>query len=152
MLYRVLLFVHVMAVIMWLGAGIIFQVLAERATAGNNEGMIRTLVALGDTFGKTYFAPLTVVVLLSGLFMVFNGDLGFDHVFILGGLVGVITSGAIGATIIGPSSERLHEQIGAGEPIDDQALAVVTRMRNVGRFDFALMILVVFLMTYKPGG
>ncbi len=151
MLYRSLLFVHVMAVIMWLGAGIIFQLLAERATADNDEGKMRTLVALGDAFGKAYFGSLTAIVLLSGLSMVFVGDWGFGHVFVIGGLIGIVASGAIGGAVLGPVAERLQEQIGGGGALDAQAVADITRLRDVGRIDLLIMTVVVFLMTYKPG-
>lgn len=151
MLYRILLFVHVMGVIMWLGAGTVFQFLAERATSTNDEGRMRTLVSLGDTFGKAYFGVLTALVLLSGLILVFDGDWGFDHVFIIGGLVGIVASGALGGAVIGPTSERLQERIGAGAPMDAQAIGDIIRIRNVGRIDLLIMTVVVFLMTYKPG-
>jgi hypothetical protein len=137
-----------MAVIMWLGAGIVFQLLAERAIATNDEGKMRMLVSLGDTFGKAYFGALTGTVLVSGLIMVFNGDWGFDHVFIIGGLIGIVSSGAIGGAVIGPLSERLQERTNSAW--DAQAIADITRIRNVGRIDLAIMIVVVFLMTYKP--
>ena len=151
MLYRVVLFVHVMGVIMWLGAGTVFLLLAERATGKNDEGRMRMLVSLGDTFGKAYFGGLTGLVLLSGLILVFDGDWGFDHIFIIGGLVGIVASGALGGAVIGPTSERLQERIGAGGPMDAEAIADIVRIRNVGRIDLTIMTFVVFLMTYKPG-
>lgn len=151
MLYRVLLFVHVMAVIMWLGAGIVFQYVSERATADNDENKMRMLVSLGDSFGKAYFGVLTVLVLLSGVFMVIEAGWGFDQVFVIGGLVGIVASGALGGAVIGPTSERLLERIGGGGPIDAAAVADFTKIRNVGRIDLSIMIVVVFLMTYKPG-
>lgn len=141
-----------MAVIMWLGAGIVFQALAERATSSNDEAKMRTLVSLGDTFGKAFFGSLTVVVLLSGLIMVFDGDWGFDHVFIIGGLLGIVASGAIGGAVIGPVSERLQQRIGGGGPMDAAAISDIVRIRNVGRIDLLITTLVVFLMTVKPGG
>ena len=151
MLYRILLFIHVAGVIMWVGAGTVFQLLAERATAQNDENRMRMLLTLGDTFGKAYFGVLTGVVLLSGMLMVFVGDWGFDQVFILGGLVGIVASGALGGTVIGPTSERLQQRVGDGQPLDAEAVADIARIRNVGRIDLVIMTLVVFLMTYKPG-
>ena len=151
MIYRLLLFVHVMAVIMWLGAGVIFQTLAERAVGSKDEGKMRILVSLGDSFGKAYFGALTAIVLLSGLIMVFEGDWGFEHVFVLGGLLGIVASGALGGAVIGPVAERLQERIGGGAAMDEAAIVDITRIRDVGRIDLSIMIVVVFLMTYKPG-
>ena len=151
MLYKIVLFVHVMAVIMWLGAGVVFQLLGERATASNDEAKMRTLISLGETFGKAYFGALTGTVLLSGLLLVIDGDWGFDHVFIIGGLIGIVASGAIGGAVIGPRSERLQERVGGGGALDAEAVADIVKIKNVGRIDLSIMIVVVFLMTYKPG-
>lgn len=151
MLYKLLLFVHVMAVILWLGAGTVFQFVAERATARRDEDKMRMLVSLGDSFGKAYFGVLTVLVLLSGVFMVIEAGWGFDQVFVIGGLAGIVASGGIGGAVIGPTSERLLERIGGGEPIDAAAVADFTKIRDVGRIDLSIMTIVVFLMTYKPG-
>lgn len=151
MLYKVLLFVHVMGVILWLGAGTVFQFVAEGATARKDESKMRMLVSLGDSFGKAYFGILTVLVLLSGVFMVLEAGWGFDEYFVIGGLVGIVASGGIGGAVIGPTSERLLERVGGGQPIDADAVADFTKIRNVGRIDLSIMIVVVFLMTYKPG-
>lgn len=151
MLYKVLLFVHIMAVILWLGAGTVFQFVSERATARKDEDKMRMLVSLGDSFGKAYFGILTVLVLLSGVFMVLEADWGFEEPFVIGGIVGIVASGGLGGAVIGPTSERLLERIGGGAPIDADAVADFTKIRNVGRIDLSIMTVVVFLMTYKPG-
>lgn len=151
MLYRILLFVHVMAVILWLGTGSVFQMLTEKATASKDEAKMRTVVSLGDTFGKAYFGILTVTVLLSGIFMVVEADWGFDQVFVIGGIVGIVASGGLGGAIIGPVSEKLQERLAAGGAFDAQAVADLTRIRDVGRIDLSIMVIVVFFMTYKPG-
>jgi uncharacterized membrane protein len=151
MLYKILLFVHIMAVIMWLGAGTVFQFVSEKASAENDQNKMRMLVSLGDSFGKAYFGVLTLLVLLSGVFMVIEGDWGFDQAFVIGGIVGIVASGALGGAVIGPTSERLQERIGGDAPIDDSAVADFTKIRNVGRIDLSIMTVVVFLMTYKPG-
>lgn len=151
MLYRIMLFVHVMGVIMWLGAGIVFQLLTERAVARNDESKMRMLISLGDTFGAAYFGILTAVVLVSGLVLVFDGDWDFEQIFVAGGIAGILSSGAIGGAVIAPTSKKLQERMAAGGTIDAEAVADITRIRNVGRIDLAILIIVVFLMTYKPG-
>ena len=151
MLYKVLLFVHIMAVILWLGAGTVFQFVAEGAIARKDESKMRMLVSLGDSFGKAYFGILTALVLLSGVFMVIEAEWGFDQLFVIGGIVGIVASGGLGGAVIGPTSERLSERLGSGGAIDDVAVADFTKIRNVGRIDLSIMTIVVFLMTYKPG-
>ncbi|HEX2049284.1 MAG TPA: DUF2269 family protein [Actinomycetota bacterium] len=151
MLYRIVLFVHVMAVIMWIGTGIVFQVLAEQAARRGDATKTTALAALGTTFGKAYFPALAILVLLSGLWLVIDGEWGFDHVFVAGGLLGIVAAMVTGATVIGPTSERLQQSVAGGAASPDTNAHLV-KLRDVGRIDLAVMTIVVFLMTYKPWG
>jgi uncharacterized membrane protein len=54
-----LLFVHVMGAIMWLGGGWVFQIFTERAVATDNLERIKGLVEDGERLGKSYFGPLS---------------------------------------------------------------------------------------------
>ena len=149
--YRILLFVHVMSVIGWLGAGIVFQVLSERAVGLRDERRIRALLTMGDDLGPVYFGIVTVLVLLTGLGMVFDGDWGFGEPFVIGGLAGIVASGALGGAVIGPTSKRAQAAFQEGGVVTPEITDMLARVRNFGRLDLALMIVVVFLMTYKPG-
>ena len=149
MLYRIMLFVHVMAVIMWIGTGIVFQVVAEQAARRRDATKTAALATLGTTFGKVYFPALAILVLLTGLWMVIDGEWGFDHVFVLGGLLGIVAAMVTGATVIGPTSERLQQSVAGGVASADTNEHLV-RLRDVGRIDLVVMTTVVFLMTYKP--
>ncbi|HEY7874827.1 MAG TPA: DUF2269 family protein [Actinomycetota bacterium] len=150
MLYRILLFVHVMAVIMWLGAGVVFQMLSERAGEDRDGSKMRRLAELGEEFGPGYFGGLTATVLVSGVALVLEGNWGFDHVFVIGGLVGILISGGIGGAVIGPTSKRLLAALEADGSPSDQARSDFGRIRSVGRIDLIVMVTVVYLMTVKP--
>ncbi len=150
-LYDLLLFLHVSGVIVWVGAGVTFQVVSERAIGGRDLEKIRAITVVSDTLGKAYFGVLTLVVLLSGIALVFRGEWGFDHVFILGGLLGIVASGAIGGVGIGPTATRLGERLTSATSMDEEIEKDMRRLRNFGRLDLAIMVTVVFLMTVKPG-
>jgi uncharacterized membrane protein len=152
MLYRILLFVHVMAVIMWLGAGVVFQVLSERGGEDKDGSKMRRLAELGEEFGPGYFGALTVTVLLSGVALVLEGGWGFDQVFVIGGLAGIVISGGLGGAVIGPTSMRLQAALLTEGSPSDQARADFNKIRTVGRVDLLVMVAVVFLMTVKPWG
>ena len=153
MLYRLLLFAHVFAVILWVGAGATFQLRSERISRTWDPHAIRAMVDDGNFLGKFYFGPLTLIVLATGLGMVFEGGWGFGHVFVVGGLVGLVASGAIGFAVIEPTAQRLGVRLASPTAaVDDGVRADVLRLRNIGRVDTALMAAIVFLMTVKPGG
>ena len=151
MLYRILLFVHVFMVILWVGPGILFQLMTERAASTDDTGMLRTLVREGERLGKTLFGPASLLVLVTGIWLAFEGNWGFGHVFVVGGLVGVIASIVNGAAFIGPTVKRLEQGLASSETLDHEMKGWLIRLRNAGRIDALIMVVVVFLMTVKPG-
>lgn len=74
MLYRVLLFLHVLGAILWFGGGVVFQLFTESAAASYDRTRLALLSDESNRLGKAYFGPVTVVVLITGLWLVFEGD------------------------------------------------------------------------------
>ncbi|HVE76904.1 MAG TPA: DUF2269 family protein [Actinomycetota bacterium] len=150
-MYRVLLFVHVFAVILWVGPGFLFQILTERAAATEDTAALSTVVREGERLGKTLFGPASIIVLASGIWLTLEGNWGFDQIFVIGGLVGVVASIAIGGLFIGPTVGSLAEGLGSSSTLDPALKRGLLRLRNAGRVDALIMTVVVFLMTVKPG-
>lgn len=150
-LYRLLLFFHVTGVILWLGVGVVMQVLTERAAAGPELDRARALGAVAQGFGPVYFGVVTFVVLTTGVWLVFEGGWGFDRVFVIGGLGGFVASAIGGGILLTPVSKRVTANLTAGSPNETELRADLLRLRALGRADMAIMLVVVFLMTVKPG-
>ena len=51
-LYGLALFVHVTGVIVWLGSGVVFFLLTERAAKGDDIARVRTLAMSGTVLGR----------------------------------------------------------------------------------------------------
>ncbi|MFN2526415.1 MAG: DUF2269 family protein [Actinomycetota bacterium] len=150
-LYRILLFVHVTAVAIWVGGAVMFHVIAERAAASNDVGRISALLQDGEALGKRYFGPATMVTLLAGLWLVFEGDWGFDHLFIIGGLVGLVLTAIIGFGMIQPAASRTGAALAQAGAVTEEVRAGLARIRNISRADLLLLLVILFLMTTKPG-
>ncbi len=151
-LYRILLFVHVAAAAAWFGGGVMIHVIMERARASNDAGRISALLDDAEHLGKRYFGPATVVTFLAGLWLVFEGDWGFDHVFILGGLGGVLLSSILGFVMIQPAATKAATVLSQAGAVTDEVRASLQRVLNISRADLVLLLVVIFLMTSKPGG
>jgi hypothetical protein len=152
MTYRILLFVHVMGAILWFGGGVVYQLFTESIVKSDDMRRAKNFIEIGSTLGKTYFGPLTGIVLVAGIALVLNGDWGFDHVFVIGGLVGLVASASIGAVAVGGTVEKLQQGFAAPTVDEPSQRALLLRLRTAGRIDAAIMTVVVFLMTVKPGG
>ena len=94
-LYGVLLFLHVLGAILWIGAhssSIALRLLAVRS--GDRARAIATVVDT-DRLGLYLIAPGVLLVLGSGFGLVHEGRWGYDHFWIQLGLAGFVVSNDI---------------------------------------------------------
>ena len=150
-LYEILLFVHVLAAMIWLGGATMFHVLVERAVAADDPVRIKGLMGEAEHLAKTYFIPSTIIVLAMGIWLVLEGNWGFDQPFILGGIAGIVITIAVGAGVLGPTSMRIAARITEVGGLDKGVRDQMTRLKNISRADLVLLVIIVFLMTVKPG-
>lgn len=148
--YELLKFLHVMAAIAWIGAGIHQLVVTNRLLRGDRS------VALGyarliEAAGQRYFAPLAVLTLVFGVWMVLLTDaIGFGETWITIGFGGIALSVVTGAVLIGRTSAQLVEDLEAD--VDEGSLGMVQdRLRAISAVDVAILTVVVWAMIAKPG-
>ena len=151
-LYELLLFVHITAAIVWIGAGLLIQVQAHRANKmDDKDGLKRILDDVG-ALSNTVFIPSSLTVVVFGVLLVIESDAwAFDQLWIVLGLVGYLATFGTGLGILKPRAEQLAEMI------DQQGFtpSVIVKMRELltlGRIDFVVLVLVVFNMVVKPTG
>lgn len=150
-LNEILLFVHVLSAAVWVGGAVMFHIIAERVTVSNDPGRISSLLGDADFLGKRYFGPASGVTLIAGLWLVFEGRWGFDRIFVLGGLTGVVFSTILGFGFIEPVAKRVTEALGGNATVTEDVRSGLDRIRNVSRIDLLILVSVLFLMTVKPG-
>jgi uncharacterized membrane protein len=149
-LYELLLFVHILAAIVWVGGNVTFQFMALRTLASGDSARIAGLGADADWIGLRVYTPAALLAILAGIGMVLEGDIGFGRGWIIVGLVGFTYSLLAGSLYNGPQSRKLSEEIAAGGA---GTAAVDHRIRRIllsGRIELAVLLFVVFNMTVKP--
>ena len=150
-LYELLLFVHVLAVVAWAGGGIMYHILAVRAVRSDDPTRIRALLDDGEHLSKRFYPVVSVVTLVAGLWLVFEGGWGFDEPFVLGGIGGIVLLIGLGAGVIGPTSARLAARVAGSGVVDQELRDGLDRLRRLSHIDLSLLVIVIFLMTVKPG-
>lgn len=148
--YRLILFVHVLAAVVWVGGSTYLQVQARRVLARGNAEEIAAFSRDAGEVGTKVFMPSSIVVLLAGIYLVVDGDWGFDHFWILSSLVVLIASAILGAAFLGPEGKRLGDLVETRGTQDREVQARITRIVNVSAVELAFLIVVLFNMTYKP--
>ena len=150
--YELLVFVHIAATIVWIGAGFLIAVLvfgAERAgdrikAAGHHRDV--------GWLAPRLFIPASLVTLVFGILLVLDGPASFGDVWIVIALTGWAASFLLGFFYFKPEGERigaLVEQHGPALPEIERRLH---RLNVVDRVQLVILFLVVANMVVKPTG
>jgi len=147
--YTGLKLIHILAVIVWLGASVAFTVMSARLARRQDLAGAALLGEQGEALGKILFMPASIVTLLAGIGMVLASDLSFGDLWITIGFAGIIVS-VLGAVPITKLTERIKAAAGEGDVATVGTLQ--GRLQRVGLIDQAVLLVVVWAMVYKPGG
>lgn len=148
--YELWLFLHVTAAIVWVGGATAIQVFGIRTKQAADPA--KTAFFAGNVaFTVTWiFLPAALVIILSGIGLTRTGNWDWGEPFIVGGLllwaiVSLVAFGFLGREI-GKAGARLAAE--------GPSPALGLRMRNLvwlSRVLLGILLLIVFLMTVKPG-
>jgi uncharacterized membrane protein len=150
-LHNWLLLAHVLAAMIWVGGGIVDMALARRMMRADGPTVEAFGVAREWTLTRVVL-PATVLVPVLGISLVIESDawsLGQTWVWLsLTLVVTVVMAGALVATIDGPRLRKLEEERG---PDDTEYRRLQARHENVINVVFLTVLIIVFLMIFKPG-
>ena len=114
--YEVLLSLHVLAAIVWIGGGIAIQFLAFRAEQTRNGPFMQALGDSSDWLAKRLFIPSSFAVLVLGILLTIEGPWTFDTLWIELGFVGFAASFLTGILFLKPEGDRIGQAIAAPRP------------------------------------
>ena len=150
--YEVLKFLHVAAVIAWVGAAVGLAFLQMRL---RGAGDTSTLMGVGrqmESMGKIYFSPLAATTLVTGILMVATTDgLSFEDPWIVIGIAGIAASLGIGLGMIAPTGKKLAEASQATPPDGPAIASLSQRMRLLTTINIVILFFVIWAMVTKLG-
>ncbi|HXG77579.1 MAG TPA: DUF2269 family protein [Gaiellaceae bacterium] len=148
--YDIWLFVHVSAVVVWLGGGFAAQVLTVLAKRSGDPARVG---ALGRDLGfmaTKVFLPASLVVFATGVLLTEDGGWSWSEPFVWLGVLGWagVSLAAFGYVTreIGAVGARM-----AAEGPSPALAARVGRLVLLARIFLLVLFAIVFLMTVKPG-
>jgi len=142
--------VHVISVVVWIGGGLLltlFGILAERARDGIQLAAIARMAAFA---GERIFTPAALLAVASGIAMVLNLHWGFDHFWIIFGLLGFLSTFVIGIGVLAPMAKQANELIAEKGPQDPEVQVFASKILLIARADVAVLLLVIVDMVSKP--
>jgi uncharacterized membrane protein len=149
--YQWLLAVHILCVVVWVGGTGTMQILAIRAQGASDPSRMVVLGGEVEWVGQHVYLPASILVLISGIAMVINGEWGWGHFWILFGLFGILFSAITGATFLGPEAGRLKKLMQEQGENAPEVRSRLSRIFLVSRIELLVLLLVVADMALKPG-
>lgn len=149
-LYTIMKFVHVAAAVAWVGGGIALTLLAGQVRRDGSADELAALMGRIERFGKTFFAPLSVTVLIAGIVMAMIGGI-MSAPWVSIGFLGIFVSAGIGMGYLTPRGGQLKALIERHGVQHPEVQRLGDQMLLVSRVDLVILLLIVAVMVFKPG-
>ncbi len=146
--YMVLKFVHVTAVIVWVGGVVAVAALGGQLARAGDQASLQLLRRQSDFFGRRIQGPAVGVALLAGLAMM---GIMKTMTFWLGwGLVALVLSMALDGALVRKASRELAELASARPPDEARMNAARRRLRTGSLLNILILVSTVWVMVAKP--
>jgi uncharacterized membrane protein len=153
-LYEFLLFVHIAATVVWVGAGLCSLVLAIGYDRDGDEPAIRRFLADQERLATRLFIPASLTVVIFGIALVIESAAwSFDQLWIVLGLVGFAATFVTGLFMIKPASERIGAAMERERGrLTPELRTDIRKLIVMARIDYVVLFLVIADMVIKPTG
>ncbi len=153
-LYELLLFIHISATVVWVGAGLCSLVLAIGYDRDGDEPAIRRFLADQERLATRLFIPASLTVVIFGIALVIESDAWtFEYLWIVLGLVGFAATFVTGLFMIKPASERIGAAMEReGGRLTTQLRTDIRKLIVMARLDYVVLFLVIADMVFRPTG
>jgi uncharacterized membrane protein len=153
-LYELLLFGHITAAMLWVGAGFSLVVLGVLADRARDDEALKATLLQTNRLGNVYFIPASLAVLVFGIALVLeSGAWSFGQLWIVLGLIGYFLTFVTGVAVIKPRGEAIGRMLEeSGGVMTPEATLAGRRLLTLARIDYVVLFLVVFDMVAKPSG
>lgn len=151
-MYELFKFLHVVAVVVWVGSGIGLVILMRLLRrSGDRRGALSVGRQL-ETLGKMLFMPASAATLAFGIVMVLISDsVSFSDLFILIGFAAIAVSIILSVVVRLPTGASIGTFVQEGGPDDPRIDNAFSRLMRVNMADQAILIVTIWAMVTKVG-
>ena len=151
-LHNWLMFLHILGAIVWVGAMVLVNAMMVRAGRAPDRTAVLRLSREMEWVGPGLIGPSAAVVIGAGIWLVFvEKDLTFSQLWLVLSLVLVGVSMVEGIWS-GPEGKRIQRLAEVGGAESGEVRSRVRRLVWLGRLDLLILVVVLWLMVFKPGG
>jgi uncharacterized membrane protein len=145
-------FIHVLFAAIWVGGNVALQVVGTRAWRARKTGRMPELAADFEFVGTRVFAPSSLLILLSGIWLVVRsqGEFAFREFWIWSALVAFAYSFLSGLLYLTPRLEKAKKVWLEEGPSSEQGAQIMHGLFVVARIELAVLVFIIYDMVAKP--
>ena len=148
--YDVFKALHVISIVIWVGGDVTLTTLGLVFERRRDGEALAQLGKLGAWIGVHVYTPALFAVLGFGIALMEKGEWPWDLFWVDFALVGWTIAALVGVGFVGPELGRIDRAAREHGPESEEVRRRVKRLFAVFRFDTALLVLIVLVMTAKP--
>jgi uncharacterized membrane protein len=146
---ELLLIIHLLAAMMWVGGSVLALLLSTRMKDADPAHRLGFATAM-KTVSQRIFMPAAILVLIFGTWLVADSDVyDFDQTWISIGFTVVVITAAMGPLFFRPTIAKALSAIEKGDGA--AAASAMSRLGLGSRVAVALQFVAVWAMVVKPG-
>ena len=149
-MYQLLLYVHIVCAVIWVGGAVYAQLLAFRVNRSPDPSEVPHLARHIEYLGTRVFLPAAVLLFVAGAAMTVQAW-SFGQTWIAISVALWVLSAVVGAVYLGPRVKRAGELFEAEGPTSQEGRELINRLFLVSRLELVGFALIIALMTFKPG-
>jgi len=149
-LYELLVFLHVVFAIAWVGAATYDYVIAKSVFSRGGAETRTWLTEFWEGIGARYFIPVSLGTIIFGIAAVLEGPWSFSDPFVSIGLGVFILLLINGLAYLEPQSKKIKAESDEFGADSAQVTERVTKVLKVSLFELVVLYALVFVMVIKP--
>ena len=148
--YSVLLFVHIVCAVIWVGGAFAIQLLAFLVSRTGDQLELVRLMRYFELIGSRVFVPVATLLFIAGTAMTLQAW-SFGRTWIAVSVALWVLSAVAGALYLGPRAKRVGNLFTAEGPSSEAGQALMSRLFLVSRLELVSFAIIIALMVFKPG-
>ena len=148
--YSVLLFIHIVCAVIWVGGAFALQLLAFLVSRTGDQLELARLMRYFELIGSRVFVPVATLLFIAGAVMTLQAW-SFGKTWIAVSVALWILSAVAGAVYLGPRAKRVGDLLNAEGPSSEAGQALMNRLFLVSRLELISFAIIIALMVFKPG-
>ena len=148
--YELWLFLHLSAVIVWIGGATVAQIFGVLAQRSGDPAQSAAFGQSMGFIGPKIFAPASILVLISGVLLTEDGNWEWSETFVWLGIVLWAAVSFVAFAYLTRAMSRVGARLAAEGPSPELG-AEVRRLVLLGRVLTFVLFVIVLVMVVKPG-